>query len=257
MSLYAALTIPYQLAERPAFDLIMQAWQASAPGLLPTHADSIEPVHRPFDLTNPDNAARSWGHGIWIGRRSNPKLYMNIVTGTFFHAGLSVRIENVSRTVTEDLSALIASLALATRPHYGMIHSLTDVEVAEAREVRRPDLLTINRITGRSTLGVGYTRQLQGGIPSIYWQNLFGAPYVELFGRARLLAAPVAIVREDEWGICLQVTDEAPGENTWQDFRDSRDRLMDYLGRDVFWPRGERIPHAIREFEPPPLVATD
>ncbi len=256
VSLYAALTVPYRLDDRAAFDYIMDAWQDAAPGLVPTKADSIEPVRRPFDLADRDDAAQSWGQSLWIGLRSKPKLQVTILTGPFLHSNLIVRLDQDREPVLDDLVALISSLASATSAHYGVVHQLTAAEIAEAREVRRPDLLTINRVTGKSTLGVGYTRQLQRGIPTLFWQNLFGIPYVELFGRTRLLAAPAAVVREEPWGVLLQVAEFAPTEENWPEFRLRRNEVIDYLGREAFWPVGNRIPDAMTDFEPPPLVTT-
>jgi hypothetical protein len=110
--------------------------------------------------------------------------------------------------------------------------------------------MVVNRLTGKATLGAGYTRQLQHGVPAIYWGNLFGPTYVDLFGRERILTAPAALVAHLPWGVYLQVSEEPPSDMTYESYRRRRDTIMSHLGAEAFWPNASRIARAMRDFSP-------
>jgi hypothetical protein len=50
------------------------------------------------------------------------------------------------------------------------------------------------------------THRLREGLPDVPWAMLFGPPYVELFGRDRLLNTPAAHVEELAGGVYVQLT---------------------------------------------------
>lgn len=248
MSLYGSLTAAYDLGDRAGFDRIMDAWEAAAPWLLPTRAGITEPVRQPFDLADREAAAGTWDSLQWIARRAKPQLEAIVMPSTRVHSTLSIRVRSGNDRLLADFVALILALADATSPVFGVIHRLTSAEVADARLVRRPDLMVINRLTGDATLGIGYTRQLEHGIPSLYWQTLLGRPYVELFGTQRILDAPASQVRHTGWGMILQLTESAPTDASWPEFRARRDAVADQLGRAAFWPDASLIPPEITDY---------
>ena len=251
MSLYGSLTIADDLGDRAGFDRIMDAWEAAAPGLLPTRAGITEPVRQAFDLADREAAAGTWDSLQWIARRAKPPLEAIVMPGTWRHTFLEIRVRSGNDRLVDDFVALILGLADATSPVFGVIHRLTSAEVADARLVRRPDLVTINRLTGDTTLGVGYTRQLEHGIPSLYWQTLLGRPYVDFFGAQRIRSAPASQVRETGWGMILQLTESPPTEDSWPDFSALRDTVVDHLGRAAFWPDASMIPPEIKDYRGP------
>jgi hypothetical protein len=51
------------------------------------------------------------------------------------------------------------------------------------------------------------THCLREGLPDVPWAILFGPPYIELFGRERLLQTPAAHVEELAGGVYVQLTD--------------------------------------------------
>ena len=106
------------------------------------------------------------------------------------------------------LTALVTSLWRLSEADIACVHRLTMAETTEARASRRPDFRTINTRTGLSSLGTGFTRQLEKGLPTLYWKTLFGPPYVELFGQQTLLAAPAFEIIEGLSGISVQLTAE-------------------------------------------------
>jgi len=69
------------------------------------------------------------------------------------------------------------------------------------------------------------------------WLTFFGAPYIEMFGRSRVLATPCHEVREVEGGILLVAAPRPDGP----EMTDSDELLLtleEYLGPDAFAGRG-------------------
>lgn len=255
LSLHASLTIPFQLDSQAAFARIVSTWRDVAPALLPTRADSREPVRHEFDPDDLGEALTFWKGGVWLGRRTSPKLSANVFSMNSVHSNILIRTDAGRRT-EGDLERLTLALATVTFPDFGMVHALTSAETIEALAIGRPDIMVINRNTGKASLGAGYSHQLRHGIPTLYWGNLFGPAYIELFGHDFLLAAPAPLVREEPWGIYVRLSDAPPSEETWSAFRATRDRVIEYLGADAFWPNASRTASAMRDFVPPPLPPT-
>jgi hypothetical protein len=116
----------------------------------------------------------------------------------------------------------------------------------EAEASGRPDLIGLDT---RPVISPGFTKTLEQGLPTLYWITLFGPPYVKLFGRARLLQAPVFATREHPWGIEVQITDSPPTAAAWADFRDARNRAIAFLGAQAFG-RNASVTPAFASFKP-------
>jgi hypothetical protein len=84
----------------------------------------------------------------------------------------------------------------------------------------------------------------QGTMPyflrDLYWANLFGPPYVELFGVDRLRTAPAAVAREVRPGyFYLQLTDDIAD----RDGIDAvRERVKEHIGEDCFYDAAATTP---------------
>jgi hypothetical protein len=84
------------------------------------------------------------------------------------------------------------------------------------------------------------THQLGNGLPSLSWAIYFGPPYVQLFGKERLLSAPVASCSEvSDSLIRLQLTEDIVD---WARERGAyRSRLasaIEHIGADAFVAEG-------------------
>jgi hypothetical protein len=73
-------------------------------------------------------------------------------------------------------------------------------------------------------------------VPDLYWLTLFGPPYVKIFGRERLLSAPVYRVEELPYGgVSLQLTPSLTDLTTNpEEFEETRRAVLDHLNCDVF-----------------------
>jgi hypothetical protein len=78
---------------------------------------------------------------------------------------------------------------------------------------------------------------------------LFGTPYIQMFGRDRLLTAPAHLIRETESGhIIIQLSESLYDlETDYPRVATIRDRVIDHLGSDAFFSL-ERTVHRTPAF---------
>ena len=74
------------------------------------------------------------------------------------------------------------------------------------------------------------------GLPGLYWLNYFGAPYVNLIGRDRLLSLPAYEVKPAGDGILLTLD---PSADAWQSpaYQQREKEVIAHLGKQFFFSR--------------------
>lgn len=84
------------------------------------------------------------------------------------------------------------------------------------------------------------THVLRHWLPDVFWATIFGAPYVKLFGKERLLSAPAFIVEEIAEDIFyVQLTEKMNDIVTSSDrVDDFRIKFKDHIGIDAFYIAG-------------------
>lgn len=159
-----------------------------------------------------------------------------------------------------EVAALAQDCAAPLDLAYGLVH------LFDPAEQRDHGGRMFRDIQGEPFLLAEHNR-LEDGLPDLAWGNVFGPPYVDLFGGAqRVRSAPAAVVRElGPEVFWLQLT------GTLADVRDDRGALTtaraavrQHLGADCFLGyagpvRAPRLPRAAEEglwspptgFEPP------
>ena len=82
------------------------------------------------------------------------------------------------------------------------------------------------------------SQNLQKSIPDIYWLTILGRPYVKMFGRDKLLCAPVYHVEAiDDELIIIQLTPSLDDmRNDVVIFARAREQLKSFLGKAAFFP---------------------
>lgn len=87
-------------------------------------------------------------------------------------------------------------------------------------------------------------------LPGIYWANFFGQPYIDFFGRERLLATPCHEVREINENLILLLTAESPFQPEMLENDDIPDLIKKYLNQKAFaGPRFPDKPCEVPEFD--------
>lgn len=94
-----------------------------------------------------------------------------------------------------------------------------------------------------------FSLQVRRFLPQLQWATVFGRPYVNLFGREKLLSAPAAVVEElGEDTIFIQLTPKVTDvANDLEGYFALRSRVKDHIGSDAFFdpakgPIGYRVP---------------
>lgn len=90
-------------------------------------------------------------------------------------------------------------------------------------------------LLGATVMKLG-TRQLRTCLPNLYWLNIFGQPYISLFGRARIIDGPCASVETLTYGgISINLTKDLPDTpKAWNAFEAIRLRCETHLDSSVF-----------------------
>src|SRR5215813_1789190 len=115
-----------------------------------------------------------------------------------------------------ELLDLITDICLATDAVYGFI-------VHKTQESRQSPILTPAE-----------------RLPGIYWANFFGQPYIDFFGREKLLATPCHEVREINENLILLLTAESPFQPEMLEDDVIPDLIKGYLNQNAF--AGPRFP---------------
>jgi len=191
-----------------------------------------------------DDALSDWLSRYWFVTRPAEKMQAGFICGSrFFNSSGHWTIKG--RSATEHLPGLARlALDLAERlgGDYGLVHPLTDSEVAEALPAARPDIAVTNSRTGAVTISTGHFVGLREGLPTLYWANILGPRYRTLFGDRRLREASWARTSMHGDAFVGFVTNDPPTDATWLAFRDRRDTIIRDLGPAAFWPDGTQIP---------------
>jgi len=212
---------------------LLRIWRDIAPDTFPDRLDVQEPIRAPIDPDRiEDSRVKEFGVA-WYATRRHPDLLFIFLRGAPQHHA-SIRLffyDPPTPHLVEAISGLIDAWADHLAPDYGMVHALSSTERVEATAEWRADVEA--DLTG-GHVQWGFAPELRRGLPTLYWRNLLGRPYVDLIGRAALLSAPAFSVEERTWGIRLQLTSELPTDRTFDAFRSTRERVMDHVGRRFF-----------------------
>lgn len=243
--IHGSLAVPRQWEDAAGLALTITTWASTAPELLPTLADDHEPVRRTFDPEHFTDSLDAWSTRHWIAIRRDPPLVANFLGSYGFTnstAHITIRSTPERERNLDSLERLVRALAKAWSPDYGFVHQICDPEIPEAQGRRRPDVIVTNRRTGEVDMSAGFSKALEHGLPTVYWLNIFGPRYETVIGTDRLIKAPWASIERREYGLVAKVTEEPPDDESYDDFRTRRDRIMVELGLDLFFPNATRVP---------------
>lgn len=171
--------LPRLHKSRPDGRQILQMICDLLPELAPEIYNSCEPINKKFD--NVETALDDWGSSF-IWKRKKPSAFGMVTFGSAhprrpFHT--SLLLEGMPETVsTNELVSFVQNFSVAFQPDIGFVHVFPKVE----HEKKQP-ILNMSSFVMRESL------------PNLYWLTVFGRPYIELFGKDRLLSTPAALVK--------------------------------------------------------------
>jgi hypothetical protein len=88
---------------------------------------------------------------------------------------------------------------------------------------------------------------IENCLPGLFWLNVFGPPYVELFGRGRLLSASVAHIGELTNGVVIRISEQLEDDAvSWSEFKTRRALCRNHLNSDAFFDSSARAGYRYR-----------
>jgi hypothetical protein len=248
------------------------------PDHVPRVYGDVEPLRRRFDAEQLDVALECWGHRVFMTQRKESQASMMVSfqnASKFNHS--SVAYFNFPLAGIHELPSLrllLHELSEAFAADYAMAHILTRHELSErmlqiaqrvtswpeppietimARMRRRVDREGYARVLwGLEALKVN-THQLQQCLPNLFWLNVFGPPYTNLFGLKRLMDAPCNAVDQLPYGgVSLTLTRSLVDDPLeWNAYSAARERCKSHLGADAFCGRSvsKDYPYLTPHFE--------
>jgi hypothetical protein len=218
----------------------------SMPELAPQRYGNYEPLKALFDCVRLEEALEAW-KWPFLWKRRQPLAEGNVwMRDPKVHAAIYVSTQ--AKSVDEARLIMFFQEAVnLVRADFSYLNIMTkeEVDAAEKNEIA-------HQMIAPFTQGVT-THDLRKYLPNICWATVFGPPYVQLFGRERLLSAPAAVVQElaDET-IYIQLS-ESLLDPKWKydDFNAVRREVKEYLDRDAFFDPdlGIAKQYRIPEFE--------
>jgi hypothetical protein len=249
---------PLPLSRRQDAHDLFTLWGHIAPGFFPDRYGGYEPLRQEFSIAQLDEALKWWEHQFLLKRVASPKLESSIFMqyGPHrTHSSWKISLKKVREFDQRVFCNLLENSAGAYMADFGFIHKITESEIERGRE--NQSIAFLNSAHTQKTLFVT-THMLRKSIPDVYWMTIFGAPYVQLFSRDRLLSVPAYRVQElDNGSVLVQLTenlvDAAADEVA---FEDIRSRVKYHLNSDAFYDpkKGMNHQYQVPEFTWHPIL---
>jgi hypothetical protein len=233
------------------------------PDHTPQLCGTFEPLRMRFDAARIERTLEAWGsRQNFILQRQEPIAEMQVtfaLPSTRRHHS-SISCNRLQLSDAGGLSAVqnfVKDVAVLTQADYAMAHVLTRTELdhwlkerlqrsslppeapaekvvarlrAKAEQEGFADVLWRTEIMTINSL------RLQQCLPNLYWFNVFGNPYVELFRREQLMRTPCECIEAlDYGGIVMRLTHNLDDSaSAWASYRTVRAECRDHLGSDIF-----------------------
>jgi hypothetical protein len=206
-----------------------------SPALMPEKYGNYEPLREVARGRSDREVLECWRYPfLWMRRK--PRVDGSV----WMTKGLSVRAQHSSIKVhcrtfalEEELCDFLRAAAVVFNADLGFVHALTDEDVKLGLMA---DVIGSPTRSGNWYLRVS-SHRLKRYLPDMYWGVVFGPPYVQMFGRERLLGSPASVVDElDSGHVYLQASRSLADlvEGT-SEVRAVRDRVKRHLGSEAFF----------------------
>jgi hypothetical protein len=227
---------PLPLTQREDGQTVLDLWQTFIPELLPDFFGNWEPIDRVFNRQKLDAALDQWkwpflaikkkpavDASIWMRKSALQKL----------HAILIFRFEPKSAAPSQLLEFLKAT-SIGLKADFGCLHLFNETEFQRGRSNKTVRALDKQ---GKKLSFLLASQDLRRRIPELYWATVLGAPYLQMFGKDRVLAAPAySTVSLSSEAVLLQMTENLIDlEERFDRFDEVRSRVKTWLGQDAFF----------------------
>jgi hypothetical protein len=216
---------------------MMNSLCESAPEFLPEKIGNCEPLRDSFDsqrFTELWTDPFLWKHKK--PRCEGSAWFHSSVLHSNLHLDLLPSHGKPQFDYVQAMARLLNNWTQLLRPDFGYVHLLSATEIAAEKATKLGTVTALDPANRRHCLTVT-SHTLKKYIPELYWVTVFGAPYVELFGRERLINAPAFLAEEIADGIVqLQLTKDIEDlESRPEEVARRRMVIKEYLGSDAFF----------------------
>ncbi|NVB37057.1 hypothetical protein G6O69_04390 [Pseudenhygromyxa sp. WMMC2535] len=228
-------------------DTLLQPLTVPSSCLRPTKIGNYEPVKAKF--ISPQQPSLIWKNQvIWKTKKPKAEGFITISspTGAFpSHSGVDLWVLQHEKNQEKTLVSIFKQWSTSSLADIGYIHLLTKTDI-ERGTLSGEVSVVDQRIPSYSMHWS--TRSLRKQLPNIHWGMVFGSPYIDLFGREKLLSAPAHRVWETPSGqIFLQLTSSLFDlEHDYEHVHKTRERVKEHLGADAFYKPRRSTYHAPR-----------
>lgn len=237
---------------------LFNIWAEQAPNFFSDRSGLYEPLRRHFSLSTLGDSIRTWEFQFLLKRVAAPKLQSHILMQYGPHRRHSTWTIGLMKLQEFDGASFEGLLEAAARtflPDFGLIHVITAADAA--RGLSNGSITFLDVAKDKRNLFLT-THILEKFLPDIYWTTLFGARYVELFSKDRLLSAPAYRIEElDGGGIVLQLTPELADVTADEAaFERTRDAVRRHLDSDAIYDPSKGMNHRYKvpEFSWAPVL---
>jgi hypothetical protein len=200
-----------------------------------------EPLRHAFDADDLQRVLRFWGPWYFIAaRRKHPCSALSVTHALDSpytpHRSIHIHLQFDDNSPANNASAreFLYETSNALGADYAAAHvSPRAWAVDDIDEVlrTRPSICALTTEIK--------TKRLRRNIPNLYWLTVFGLPYVELFGKDRILQTPAFAKRELEYGgIGVELAEGIEDTvESFEKFESLRETAKRYLGSNAFYEK--------------------
>jgi hypothetical protein len=200
------------------------------PECIPEHYGNNEPLRYEFNLDNLEEALIFW-QDPFLWKRKKPRAEGSVLIAGQSEYHSAIYINGQSKQVcSQRIVEFIHCLADLVEIDFAYIHLFSEQELEAATADDQ-----IYEMVMPFRIGVT-THELRKYLPNLCWGTIFGSPYIELFGRERLLSSPAPIIQElSETMIYIQASENLLDlKLEFNEFDSMRDSIKKHLNNDAF-----------------------
>lgn len=243
LELLINILTPEKLVSQASGKKVLELLDSIYPDFSPEKYGSYEPLRQIYDAKHPEKALEIWGKAF-LWKRKNPR-----VEGTIWpawgprltHTWLTLSIE-ARKADNQKIADFLQQASVSLDADFAFAHILTEFDITRGNS--NGTIFCLDPIKKRFSLTVT-TKELLKYIPDIYWATVFGQPYVQHFGRDKILSAPAHIVRElNNGSIYLQISESPLDLVTEPAYLDLvRQAIKNHLNQDSFFDAAKPLDH--------------
>jgi hypothetical protein len=218
---------PYSLDSKESGKTLLTFLSEDFPEFLPERFNNYEPLERKFSMANLEEALELWNYPFLWSRRK-PPVQGNVWMGqACYKSHSSIYISSQSKLIDpKRLANFIKEISVLLKADFSYLHLFTQAEF----DIEDYDAFTPFR------QGV-VTHELRNYLPNLCWATIFGSPYVELFGRDKVLSTPAFLVQELADNLFyIQLSENLFDlKSKYGEVNNIRCTVKKYLGSDAFY----------------------